>query len=235
MDKHPVLFVSLGPGEAELITLKGYRALQQADNILCPATIAPNGKTTSRAADILRQLHVDESKITLFPLPMNKDRTEALRVYGEMYAAAGTLYRNAARVVVVAEGDAGFYSSVHYVYDRLFSSGVPVRCVAGIPAFIACGAIAGLHIVQQDERLTVIPGNATSTELTALLDSETTVVIMKLSQCTDEVHRFITDNPCYRYHYFENAGTDREYYSTDVQELREKPFPYFSLMIIRKN
>ena len=36
--KYPVLFVSLGPGDPELITLKSLKALQAADVIFCPAT-----------------------------------------------------------------------------------------------------------------------------------------------------------------------------------------------------
>ena len=36
----PVIFVSLGPGEPELITVKGLKALQTADCIFCPETLA---------------------------------------------------------------------------------------------------------------------------------------------------------------------------------------------------
>ena len=35
---HPIHFVSLGPGDPELITLKGLKTLQKADIIYCPAT-----------------------------------------------------------------------------------------------------------------------------------------------------------------------------------------------------
>ena len=35
----PVIFVSLGPGEPELITVKGLTALQAADCIFCPETL----------------------------------------------------------------------------------------------------------------------------------------------------------------------------------------------------
>jgi len=44
----PIQFVSLGPGEAELITLKGLKALQNADCIFCPET--PKSGKTRRAA-----------------------------------------------------------------------------------------------------------------------------------------------------------------------------------------
>ena len=36
---HPIHFVSLGPGDPELITLKGLKTLQKADIIYCPATL----------------------------------------------------------------------------------------------------------------------------------------------------------------------------------------------------
>lgn len=235
MEQYPITFVSLGPGEAELITLKGLRMLQQSDIVLCPATVSSSGNVSSRAADILHQLELPEGKIRLFPLPMSKDRSRAMRVYDSIFETAMTLYNDGQRVAIVAEGDAGFYSSIHYVYDRLHAMHIPVRSVPGIPAFIACGAIAGLHVVQQEEQLVVIPGNVTAKELSDLLQSNVTVVIMKLSQCTDQLHHFITDNPSCYYHYFENAGTEKEYYSTNAGELQNKVFPYFSLMIIQKH
>ena len=55
-----ITFVSLGPGEPELITLKGLKTLQQADRIFCPATLTTSGKQTSRAAHILRALEIEE-------------------------------------------------------------------------------------------------------------------------------------------------------------------------------
>jgi precorrin-2/cobalt-factor-2 C20-methyltransferase len=159
----PIQFVSLGPGEAELITLKGLKALQNADCIFCPETPVRDGHSLSRAA------------------------------------------------------------------------GIPVEQIAGIPAFIAAGARGGLHIASQEERLTVIPGITTAEEIERLIQSQNTVVIMKLSQCTDEVHRCIRLHPEYDYRYFENVGTPQEKYISDGQQLETLRFPYFSLLIIRHN
>ena len=54
----PIQFVSLGPGEAELITLKGLKALQNADCIFCPETPVRDGHSLSRAADIMLRLDI---------------------------------------------------------------------------------------------------------------------------------------------------------------------------------
>lgn len=77
----PIYFVSLGPGDAELITLKSLHALQQADIIYCPSTVREPDKILSRAATLLHKLGI-KGDIHLFSLPMSKDRTKAIKVYG---------------------------------------------------------------------------------------------------------------------------------------------------------
>lgn len=208
----PIQFVSLGPGEAELITLKGLKALQNADCIFCPETPVRDGHSLSRAADIMLRLDIPANRIRRF-----------------------SLHHAGKKVAIVAEGDAGFYSSVHYIYEKLQAAGIPVEQIAGIPAFIAAGARGGLHIASREERLTVIPGITTAEEIERLIQSQNTVVIMKLSQCTDEVHRCIRLHPEYDYRYFENVGTPQEKYISDGQQLETLRFPYFSLLIIRHN
>ena len=145
---HPIRFVSLGPGEPDLITLKGLKALQGADCIFCPATMTQDGKSSSRALSILNTLGFSDT-VQCFRLPMDKDRTLALRSYEAVYESSKILRAEGQNVVIVAEGDAGLYSSIHYIYDKLQQDDIPVEQIAGIPAFIASGAMAGLHIVRR--------------------------------------------------------------------------------------
>lgn len=65
----PVIFVSLGPGEPELITVKGLKALQTADCIFCPETLAKDGNRVSRAADILFNSTFRKTRCTAFHSP----------------------------------------------------------------------------------------------------------------------------------------------------------------------
>lgn len=233
--QYPVTFVSLGPGEAELITLKGLKALQAANYIFCPETTTPTGHRTSRAADIMHQLGIADATIHRFTLPMSKQRQQALAAYDRVYAGAVTLQQEGKNVCIVAEGDAGFYASIHYIYEKLQADGLPVKHVAGIPVFIAAGARAGLHIASQEERMTVIPGTATAEDIIKLMQEKGVAVIMKLSQCADEMHRCMKRHPEYSYHYFENVGTDKELYLNDVQQIEGRRFPYFSLLIVRND
>ena len=82
---YPICFVSLGPGDPELITLKGLKKLRQADIIYCPATISKSGQLLSRAARIIEELEIEKSVVQFFTLPMSKDRTEVWKVYDTLY------------------------------------------------------------------------------------------------------------------------------------------------------
>ena len=230
---NPVIFVSLGPGEPDLITLKGLKALQNADCIFCPETRTTSGQIFSRAADILHALDIPDTTLSRFELPMSKNREQAFSAYDKVYNEAFLLHQNNKKVCIVAEGDAGFYSSVHYIFEKLQADNIPVQHIAGIPAFIAAGACAGLHIASQEERLTVIPGIITAEEIETYMEEKTTIVIMKLSQCTEEIHRCIHLHPEYNYHYFENIGTEKEKFLHDIELISALSFPYFSLLIIR--
>lgn len=230
---HPIRFVSLGPGEPELITVKGLRELQEADIIYCPATLTRQGITVSRAADIVCSLGIGEETIHCFMLPMSKDRTEAWRAYDTLFDEASEHYRYGKQIVIVAEGDAGFYSSIQYIYDKFVNAGIAVQRTPGIPAFIAAGALAGLHIVKQEEELVVIPGTPAPGELDEKIKAGYVIVIMKLSQCVEAVHECICNYPEKQFHYFENVGTEKEYYTADKSVIAGKVFPYFSLMIIQ--
>jgi len=230
---NPVIFVSLGPGEPDLITLKGLKALQNADCIFCPETRTISGQIFSRAAGILHALDIPDTTLSRFALPMSKNREQAFAAYDKVYSEASLLHKENKKVCIVAEGDAGFYSSIHYIFEKLQADNIPVQHIAGIPAFIAAGALGGLHVASQEERLTVIPGITTTEEIEKLTSENSAVVIMKLSRCTDEIHRCIRLYPEYRYHYFENVGTPEEKYINDSKRIATIRFPYFSLLIIR--
>ena len=165
---------------------------------------------------------------------MSKDRTEANRIYDQIALEIQEKINKGEIVSITAEGDSGFYSSGNYLFEKLSNAGIPITTSAGIPAFIAAGALAGLHIVKQEEKLIVLPGTVSSGELQGLIEKNYVIVIMKLSQCTDEIHRFIAKNPSLHVHYFENIGATGELYCQDKEEIMTKEFPYFSLMIIKK-
>ena len=230
-----VTFISLGPGDPELITLKGLKALQNADIIFCPSTQLPSGKVSSRAKEILLQLDICETKINLFDVPMNKDRSLAKDSYNNIALSIAKEYRSDKKIAVTAEGDAGFYSTIYYISENLQKQDIPINRIAGVPAFIASGTLANIHIVKQEEELNIIPGIISLDDLKYKLDLGNSIVVMKASQCEEVIKNAINLFEDTTFHYFENVGiTDKEYYTADRAEISNRKFPYFSLIIIQK-
>lgn len=229
-----IQFVSLGPGDPELITVKGLKALQKASYIYCPATLSSAGIKSSYAAKTLQTLGMDSDRIRTFTLPMNKNREAALKAYNDLADEIEVCYNNNQHIAVAAEGDAGFYASIQYLYELLKGKGLQVRRIAGVPAFIAAGPVAGIHLVKQEERLLVVPGMISAEELSEKIHSGYVVVIMKLPLCGEAVLEAMSQNPDAEFHYFENISRENEFYTTDTDIIKEKKFPYFSLMIISK-
>lgn len=226
-----VTFLSLGPGDPELLTLKAVRSLREADVVMIPATRGKGGQLSSRAQEIISEW-CDDDKMCLYPLPMSKNRETALQVYDTMVGDAAKLFREGRRVVIAVEGDVSIYASIHYVLDKLKDEGVPVQQVAGIPSFIAAAAMADLSLVSQQQRLIVLPGDADAETLERLLSSQHVVVVMKLSQCADAVKEFLRQHPSIECHYFENVGTTEAYHTSMCDEILSRPIPYFSLCIL---
>lgn len=228
----PVTFVSLGPGYMDLITMKAFRHLTQADVIFCPATKNKDGNVISRTNDLICDTGL-KKYIRLFLVPMEEDREKALEVYKSIADEIAELSQQDTRVAVAVEGDAGIYASVHYIMDVLEEMEIPVSQVCGIPSFVAAGALARLQMVEQEGRLVIVPGTVTAEELDRYLTTGHTVVVMKLSKCREVVKEYMGTHQEYRYHYFENVSLpEREYYTDDISVLQTLDFPYFSLMII---
>lgn len=227
-DLKPVYIVSLGPGEAGLISLKGSSVLCQADAIFCPKTNA-----RSRSSALLKELKIKEEAVRHYTLPMSKKREMAYEAYDKVFEEAVALHSEGLCVAIVAEGDAGFYSSTSYLAGKLKKAGIPVKQIAGVPAFIAAAASIGLPIVEQEERLTVCPGKVDRELFSRVASGSEVAVVMKLSQCEEEVKQWMGLEVGLVCHYFENVGADGEFYTCDKKDILAREFPYFSLMIIK--
>lgn len=227
--KLPISILSLGPGDQGLIAIRSVAEICRTDIIFCPVT---NGY--SPASSFLKEMGIRQEKISYYSLPMNKNRAMAYEVYDNVIEKAISLRSKGRIVAIVAEGDAGFYSSTTYVANKLKQAKVEVKHVAGVPAFIAAAASIGLPVVEQEQRLTVCPGKVDEALFDRVEAGDEVAVVMKMSQCEEELKKQLQADRNLIFHYFEKVGMKGEFYTCDVQEILERNFPYFSLMIIKK-
>ena len=78
----------------------------------------------------------------------------------------------------------------------------------------------------------MLPGDAEIAELSRLLTSGHVVVVMKLSQCQQELKDYLLQYPDTVCHYFENVGTAEAFHTSQCDEILSRQMPYFSLCIL---
>lgn len=225
-----VRFISLGPGSPDAVTLGTMRVLREADKVYCFGS-----RGVSRAAEIITLTGTYTNKVVTIDAPMSTDRDRINEIYDKLAETISLEVKEGLSIAVATEGDSSIFATTHYVMDRLVALGVECEQMAGVPSFIAAANLAGLHLVKLQERLMVIPGRITASEIESLVESGCNLVVMKLSMAHEAVANVITRRHDFTFHYFENIGSDKQiYYELTPENLKEK-FPYFSLLIIQKN
>ncbi len=236
MELNGITVVSLGPGDHEMITLKGLHALEKADIIFSPMT-RKGSKELSRSGEMISALGIDTSKIELYYLPMSLDRENTLEIYQGVAERCIELYLQGKEVVITAEGDGGFYSSSQYIHEMIAERGYRVERIAGVPAFIDCAALAAIHIASGDRSLQIIPfvenKDVILDNISLSTPRRVNLVLMKLSQSETAIKEAIGEaKDIAKFHYIENRGRKNEFYSSNIELILERKFPYFSILII---
>ncbi len=88
--------------------------------------------------------------------------------------------------------------------------------------------------MQLEEQCTVIPGEATREEWDRAWQSRHTIVVMKGSLCEAEIKSAIAQHPDRKWHYFEFVGMPKEYITSSTDEILQREFPYFSIIISKR-
>jgi precorrin-2/cobalt-factor-2 C20-methyltransferase len=220
--------VGLGPGAADLMTLRAARLIENASVVAYPALAGGDSFARSIAADLIaatcREIVMD--------VPMTVERAPAQAAYDKGAADIAAALDAGEDVICLCEGDPFFYGSFMYVFARL-SDKYRVEVVPGVTSITACAASAGMPLAARNERLTVLPGPLPEDELRARIDGAESVVIMKVGRHMAKIRNVIdglglTDHVVY----VERATLPQEV----VLPLADAPekAPYFSMILLTK-
>lgn len=124
-----ILFVGAGPGDPELLTLRGARALATADVVVYAGSLIPRG--VLRHARPGARLH-NSAALTL---------EDTHRLLAEAYHAGH-------QVVRLHSGDPSLYGAITEQMALLEAEGIPYEIVPGVSAFQAVAARLGIEYTQ---------------------------------------------------------------------------------------
>ncbi len=135
--RHPILFCGAGPGDPELITVKGQKALATADMIIYAGSLVPQAvlkwKTPEAQTINSASLHLDEITDLLV-----------------------TNHRSGLKVVRLHTGDPALYGAVFEQMARLQKAGVPYKVIPGVTAAFAAAAAMGIEYTLPEISQTLI-------------------------------------------------------------------------------
>jgi len=225
--------ISVGPGDRELITLKGLRILKQVPVVAFPAGIHGKPGIAQQIVDEWLGVHQVQLALT-FPYVQDiAILTQAWEIAAEQ---VWQYLRLGQDVAFVCEGDVSFYSTFTYLaqmLQQLHPESV-VKTVPGVCSPMAAASALGVPLTVRQERLAVLPALYNVRELETILDWADVVVLMKVSSVYHEVwkvlqRRQLLENACV----VERATLPEQVIYEDLRDRPTLKLPYFSLLIVK--
>lgn len=232
-DTRAIFGVSLGPGDPDLITVQGLRALEQADVVYYPGSLFRDGRKASYSRSILDAYALDPQKLKGFYLEMSLAREQAEQVYERTFIAIQADVAAGRTVAVVSEGDLSTYSSFSYLLDRLQAAKVPLHLIPGISSYSLLAAQSEQPLCRQNDKVIILPRIQSVAALREAIAHHDTVILMKIRSVMAVLDAVLT-NTNYQLHYGEHLGRPDQYLTTRWEDVKRREVPYFSLITIQK-
>ncbi len=176
----PLTILGVGPGDPELITVAGLRALRGAQTVAYP--VAQPGKGGMALHIVSPWLQHGQEHLPLH-LPMT---TAAATLQLAWQQCAQQLLEAMAQkppVVLLCEGDVSLYASASYVMLQLQRMALPqlsVRLIPGVTALSAAAAAAHWPLALQGQQLLIAPAPENPAALDGLLAKAEVLALHKL-------------------------------------------------------
>jgi precorrin-2/cobalt-factor-2 C20-methyltransferase len=239
MKRGKLYVVGVGPGDPELLTIKGMRILQ---NVSCICVPKGREEGSSLALSIVSKIvDLGDREIIEAYFPMRKTKNpghgkELDAKWDETVRTVSERLNRGIDMAFITIGDPTIYSTFFYLYDRLLETNpeLDIEIVPGVSSINASAARAKISLGLADEKIAVLP--ATYAEnLGEILETFDTVVLMKVHRVFGNVLRILDDMQLTpRAVCISRAGMEGEKIFTDIRAIKEEDMNYFSMVIVRK-
>jgi precorrin-2/cobalt-factor-2 C20-methyltransferase len=227
--------VGMGPGDPDYLTLRAFRALQEADLLVhfCKSGVRGNARTIADAA-----IGRDKREAALV-YPVTTELPASHRGYGQAIhafyeQAAATLaeeLEGGTTVAVLCEGDPFFYGSFMHLWRRLHDR-FPTEVIAGVTGMSGCWTRAGAPITWGDDVLTVLPGTLDEADLERRLRATDAAVIMKLGRNLPKVRAALRSTGLLERAIYVERGTMADERFCPLAEKDDDQAPYFAMVLV---
>ncbi|PLX83735.1 MAG: precorrin-2 C(20)-methyltransferase [Desulfuromonas sp.] len=230
-----VVAVGVGPGDPELITLKGVRMIREADVVVAPV----GDRSDSSIARAIVEEFVDPArqKLVTQVYPMKRDQAGLEESWAASAREVAGFVAAGKNVAFVTIGDPFLYSTFLYLYRHLKDEfpRIPVEVVSGVSSINAASALSGLPLGLNDERLAVLPATYEEGGLRRALEDFDTVVLMKVHRVFRRIRDLLAELGLKeKAVYVKRVGLAGEAVFSNLDGVGEGDLDYLSMVIVKK-
>ncbi len=223
--------VGVGPGDAELMTIKAIKTIDHCDIIAVPTS---SNDGTSIAYNIALQAfrELANKECMFLDLPMTRD---PLILKAKQNLAANLICEeldNDKDIAFLTLGDPTVYSTYIYIHRIVKHMGYKTKIIPGIPSFCAAAAALDISLTEADQPIHVIPGSYDCMEES--IDLTGTKVIMKAGRSLSKVRSMLKErNMLSETKMVQNCGMDNEKLYKNMEQVPDTS-AYFSILVVKE-
>ncbi len=227
--------VGVGPGDPELLTLKAFRAIRDADVVACIGNEKGESQARTIAQLALAERTQGSENDRLVVMPMLEDRAKANAVYDQAASDFKALLSKGQSIAFLCEGDPLFFGSFAYLLERIEAEHT-CEVIPGISSVNAAASVLQHPLTMLSESFAVVSGRHNVDRLTETLQRHDSVVIMKAGRARPVILEALdaagrSDDA----QYMEYIGREQQQIVRDVSTLDVQPGPYFSLFVVTRS
>lgn len=229
--------IGIGPGDPDLITVKGANLLRRCRHVFVPkARIAAGSLALSIAGP-----HVPpEATLHELVFPMTTDGAELGARWRESAKQVAAVLRAGDDACFITLGDPFLYSTYIYLLRALRQELPAARVVTvpGVAAFSAAAALAGFPVGEAKKPVTIVPTSDDLEQVRRALGGGGTVVLMKIGKRLREILKLLQDSGLLeRSVLVSRVGLPEERLETDLRRLKDSgtEAEYLAVILVQVN
>ncbi len=239
--------IGVGPGDAELLTIKAVRAIHNADIIMCPAS-APDRDSIaySIVSDVINdnptQKKNKQQKVIKLIFPMTKDRNileETWRRNAEIMAQTVATGKN---IVYLTVGDPYLYSTWIYMHRHLRAKypDMSISVIPGIVSMFSFASKVGVSVAEGAEKVAVIPSCYDMAGVKEIARHAESMIFLKDGRYFDQVIQVLRESgfgPKSIFAIGQSLGTEQEIIqkmTLDEVDDADLGSRYFSILVVKR-
>lgn len=226
--------IGVGPGDPDLMTLKGAKVLERCKHVFVPKARNDND---SIALTIAERYLGPDCRVHELLFPMSADKGELSRHWTVAARSVADVLTAGEDACFLTLGDPFLYSTYIYLvrYLREQLPDVEAITIPGITAFSAAAALAEFPVGEGRERIVIVPASDDLVVVEEALATGATVILMKVGKRLAAVIDLIEQAGfADRAVYVSRAGLAGQQVETDLRKLRLERMEadYLSILLV---